>query len=142
MASTPLFTVKCARILSPPGAWEYSNSRRSRGVIAFRLSVVLTEPPFYGRKYHCPDCCHGEKSSTSFSDFFGYRSRSAYRSLSRKRIFAKKVLAAYLRLARYSRFVFEYRIFNFQRTGGSAFSVFASPTAYPFFAPFGYRPKS
>ena len=46
MASTPLFTVMCARILSPPGAWEYSNCRGSRGIIAFRLSVVLTEPPF------------------------------------------------------------------------------------------------
>ena len=117
----------CIRILSPPDTWEYSNCPRSKGIIAYRLSVVLTEPPFrYGSIFNPATVM--AISPWPEVDCFGYRSRSAVRSLICNGNFPQeKVMAAYLRLAPHSCFVFEYRIWNFQGTSGSVLFLYHHP---------------
>lgn len=63
-----------------PDTWEYSNCHRSHGIIACRLSVVLTKPPFrYGSIFN-PATVMAINPRPNL-DCFGYRSRSAVRSL-------------------------------------------------------------
>lgn len=131
---SPLFfTFLFIRILSPPNTgihtnpWEYSNCFRSKSIIACQLSVVLTEPPFRNGSFIIPAIIFAIRTDQPFC--FGYRSRSAVRSLicnGHMVYYAcpkEKVMAAYHRLAPNSCFVFEYRIFNFQRTMESVISV-------------------